>query len=68
MTDHKKDTKQNNSQEQDTTVKPDSETLKKTDPQDNMKGPISSVMQKTKDAFESDESQTEAEDKKEKEI
>ena len=37
---------------QDAAVQPDPETLHKTDPQDNMKGPISSVMQGIKEDFE----------------
>jgi hypothetical protein len=32
-------------------LKPDEETLHKTDPQENMKGPISSLIQDTGDAF-----------------
>ncbi|WP_169818783.1 hypothetical protein [Niabella ginsenosidivorans] len=33
-------------------VKPDPETLHKTDPQDEMKGPVSTPMQKLEKAFE----------------
>jgi len=33
-------------------TKPDPETLHKTDPQENMKGPISSAMNSTREKFE----------------
>ena len=36
----------------DAAVQPDPETLHKTDPQDNMKGPVSSLMQGIKEDFE----------------
>jgi hypothetical protein len=39
-------------QNADAAVQPDPETLHKTDPQDNMKGPISSAMQNIKEDFE----------------
>ena len=39
-------------QNADAAVQPDPETLHKTDPQDNMKGPISSLMQNIKEDFE----------------
>jgi hypothetical protein len=45
--------------------KPDPETKHKTDPQDNMKGPVSSIMQNIKeDAEENDEESKEKADKK----
>lgn len=46
-------------------VKPDAETLNTTDPQEHMEGPLSSLMHKTADSFETDETKEEAE-KKEK--
>lgn len=46
-------------------VKPDSETLNTTDPQDHMEGPLSSLMHKTGGAFEDEKSETEAKDRKE---
>ncbi|HZH36985.1 MAG TPA: hypothetical protein VEX65_06910 [Flavisolibacter sp.] len=46
-------------------LKPDEETLHKTDPQENMKGPISSLIQDTGDAFKTDETQEEADEKRE---
>ncbi len=45
--------------------KPDPETLHKTDPQDNMEGPVSSIMQNIKeDAEENDEKDKKDKDKK----
>ena len=45
--------------------KPDPETLHKTDPQDNMKGPFSSAMQNIKNKEEKNDQQSkEAADKK----
>ena len=38
--------------QQDAPIKPDPETLHTTDPQENMKGPISSMMQGLKEEFE----------------
>ena len=46
-------------------VKPDAETLNTTDPQEHMEGPLSSLMHKTGDAFESKKSEEEAKDRKE---
>ena len=47
-------------------MKPDPETLHKTDPQENMRGPVSSMIQGTGEGFKSDESKREAEEKREK--
>lgn len=47
---------------EDAAVKPDSETLNTTDPQEHMEGPISSLMQKAEESFESEDSE-EKEDK-----
>ncbi|HEY1020765.1 MAG TPA: hypothetical protein VGE06_00570 [Flavisolibacter sp.] len=43
-----------------TTPKPDAETLHTTDPQENMEGPVSSSMHKTGKAFDTDQSKEEA--------
>lgn len=45
----KKNVKENN---KDAAVKPDEETLHTTDPQENMEGPLSSLMQSAKEEFE----------------
>lgn len=50
----------------DSNVQPEPETLHTTDPQEEMKGPISSLMQNAKEAFENDETKEEADEKKEK--
>jgi hypothetical protein len=49
-------------------LKPDKKTLDKTDPQENMEGPVSSLMQNIKDKSEenNDESKEEADRKKDK--
>jgi hypothetical protein len=48
------------------TPKPDSETLHTTDPQENMKGPISSMMHNTGDSFDTNETKEEADSEKDK--
>ncbi len=60
-------TKKNKEKEsnKDATVKPDAETLNTTDPQEHMEGPLSSLMHKTADSFETEETKEEVE-KKEK--
>ena len=50
----------------DAAVKPDPETLNTTDPQEHMEGPISSLMHKTGEEFESEKAEREAKEKKEK--
>ncbi len=49
-------------QNKDAIVQPDPETLNTTDPQDEMKGPVSSLMQGIKENFEKD-NDTEPEEK-----
>ena len=60
-----KQTEKNKEEEdnKDAAVKPDPETLNTTDPQEHMKGPISSLVHKAEDNFESEESEEEAEKK-----
>lgn len=48
----------------DASVKPDHETLETTDPQEHMKGPLSSLMQKMEDTFDTNETREEAEKNK----
>ena len=48
--------------------KPDPGTTHTTDPQENMEGPVSSLMHKTGKSFETDESKEEAEDEKKRKI
>ncbi|AXY78030.1 hypothetical protein D3H65_30330 [Paraflavitalea soli] len=61
----KKDLKKDQQQDpenKDTALPPDPETLHKTDPQDNMKGPVSSLMNKINESAEKNEEE-EADDK-----
>lgn len=60
------DEKKKNETEVSDALKPDSKTLHKTDPQDNMEGPISSLVQSVKDNVE-DEVTKEVADKKKEE-
>lgn len=53
--------KQQDQQHKDAAVKPDPETLHNTDPQDNMKGPVSSVMQNIKETAEDNNKETKEE-------
>jgi hypothetical protein len=55
MRDEKKD--QSN---KDVPLRPDQETLHKTDPQENMEGPVSSLMHKTGKEFETEKTKREA--------
>ena len=70
MQDDKKDpgTERNESRNNDASVRPDPETLHKTDPQDNMKGPVSSFMHKTGHGFETEETKKDADKKKDEKM
>lgn len=52
-------------QNKDAAVKPEPETLHTTDPQKKMEGPISSLVKKAGENLETDETQEEADKKKE---
>jgi hypothetical protein len=60
--------KRNNERPDSLTPRPDPETLHTTDPQEHMKGPLSSTMQGTGEAFDTDESKEEADEEKEKNL
>jgi len=62
--------KKNKPEKNQSTSKPDPETLHTTDPQENMKGPVSSIMQNIKEEAEENNSQTkeEADEKKDKNL
>jgi hypothetical protein len=45
-------------------LKPDPETLHKTDPQENMDGPVSSIIQKIKEEAEENEERDKEDEKK----
>jgi len=57
--------KTQNNNNKDAAVKPDPETLNTTDPQEHMEGPISSLMHKTGEGFEDEDSRKEAAKNKE---
>jgi hypothetical protein len=63
-----KDDQKKEKPKKDTALDPDPETLHKTDPQENMEGPISSLMQNIKEKGETNdkESKEEADKKKDK--
>ena len=61
-----KDNRKNNNE--DASIKPDPQTLNKTDPQENMEGPVSSLMHNAGEGFDTEESREEADDKKDKRI
>ena len=50
--------------EKDAPIKPDPKTLNTTDPQDEMEGPISSLVQGAKEGMEDDETKEEADEEK----
>jgi len=58
--------KEQDQQNKDAAVKPEPETLHKTDPQENMEGPISSLVQGVKNAAGDDETKEEADAKKDR--
>ena len=62
----KKNNKAKDREKKETPLKPDPETLHTTDPQENMEGPVSSVMQNIKEEAEDNESKEESDSKKDK--
>ena len=58
--------RQNNTEHR--SIQPDQETLHTTDPQKNMEGPFSSTMHETGEAFETDKTKREADQKKEEKL
>ena len=62
-----KQIKEDKKQKDQPVSKPDPETLHKTDPQDNMKGPISSIMNNTREKIEEKGGEIPDEKDKEKE-
>ncbi len=65
MANEKSENNKSNSNNKDAAIKSDPETLNTTDPQEHMKGPLSSLMHNTGESFEKDETEEEVE-KKEK--
>ena len=64
MTDDKTEKNKEKEDNKDAAVKPDPETLHTTDPQEHMEGPISTLMHKLGDDFESDKAEEEVKQKK----
>ena len=62
----KKNNKTKGKRKKEGPLKPDPETLQTTDPQENMEGPVSSVMQNIKEGAEDSESKESADKKKDK--
>lgn len=60
--------KKNEEVQADNGLKPDPKTLHKTDPQENMEGPISSVVQTVKENVEDEVTKEEADKKKNENI
>jgi hypothetical protein len=54
--------KKNDQSDSDLSPKPDKATQNTSDPQDNMKGPFSSAMHQTGEAFETEETKAEADE------
>lgn len=58
--------KKKSQDEEKSSLKPDPKTLHKTDPQENMKGPISSLVQDVKEEVEGNDSESKEEADKKK--
>ena len=56
----------NDNDRESSTSQPDRKTLHKTDPQDNMEGPVSSLMHNTGEQFDTEETKQNADAEKEK--
>jgi len=63
---NKKDDKKRRKGKNDSSLKPDPETLHTTDPQENMEGPVSSIIQNIKESAEDHESKESADKRKDK--
>jgi len=68
MENEKKEISRVDPQHQDAAVKPAPETLKTTDPQEHMEGPISSLLRKAGEGFKTDQTKEEADEEKEKDM
>jgi len=68
MANEKKESSKETADNKNAAVKPDPETLKTTDPQEHMEGPISSLMHKAGAGFDSDKTKEEADEEKEKDM
>ena len=68
MTDHQDENKTAKEQHKDAAVKPEPETLHTSDPQDEMEGPISSLVQGVKEGMEDDKTKKEADEDKDRKM
>jgi hypothetical protein len=66
MTQNLNDKKEQQKDNKDAIVQPDPETLHTTDPQEHMKGPVSSLVRKTAEEMDDDEVPEEAQEKSKK--
>ena len=68
MTDHQDENNTAKEQHKDAAVKPEPETLHTPDPQNEMEGPISSLVQGVKEGMENDETKKEADEEKDRKM
>ena len=68
MSDKKENVKTEKENKDKTSVQPEPETLHTTDPQDNMEGPISSLMHETGENFDSKKTPKQAEKEKDEKM
>ncbi len=66
MSDKQQEKNKEKESNKDAAVKPDPETLNTTDPQEHMEGPLSSLMHKAGEGFESEKAEREAKENKDK--
>ena len=66
MTNETKKNQYESVENKDAIVQPDPETLKTTDPQDHMEGPISSLMQKASEGLDPNTTREQADEEKNK--
>lgn len=66
MAEDKNDPKTKKDDKNSSPLKPEPETLHTTDPQEHMEGPISSLMHKAGERFDSEKTKEEADEEKEK--
>jgi hypothetical protein len=68
MNDDRNKMDQSSAENENITPKPDAETLHTTDPQEHMQGPVSSLMQKAGEPFDTDETKEEADREKDEKM
>lgn len=68
MTNDRNNTDRRENRDETEGLKPDPETLHTTDPQEHMEGPVSSLMHKTGEGFETGQTKDEADNEKERKM